>query len=116
MPPSIHVGLSDYSDATGISLNGDYIQRPLLPPISLSCHGETTLSQRQDSLSAPRLINLEISGLRQSLQIAALNGITQDDPAIVAYTSSTTQLKSRWTKRPKPKLSFLSVFNSVGAQ
>jgi hypothetical protein len=32
MKPPIHVGLSDYSDATGISLNGDYIQCPLRLP------------------------------------------------------------------------------------
>ncbi len=82
--------------------------------MSSSCNGETTLSQRQDSLLAPRLINLETSGLRQSLRIAALKGVTQDDPAIAAYTSSTMQLKSRRTTRPKPKLSFLSVFNSAG--
>jgi hypothetical protein len=111
--PPIQVGFS-ISDATGISQNGDYIQRPLLPPVS-SCNGEMTLSQDQDSLSAPRLINLETSGLRRSSRIASLNGVTQDDPAIAAYTSSTPQLKSRQTTRPKPKLSFLSVFNSVGA-
>ncbi len=115
MPPPIHAGPSDHSDAKGISLNGDYIQCPLLPPISSSCNEKMTLSQRQDSLSAPCLINLETSGLRQSSWIAALNGVTQDNPAIAAYTSSTTQLKSRRTTRPKPKLSFLSVFNSAGA-
>ena len=32
MQPPVHVGLSDYSDATGISQNEDYIQHPLLPP------------------------------------------------------------------------------------
>jgi hypothetical protein len=111
--PPIQVGFS-ISDARGISQNGDYIQRPLLPPVS-SRNGEMTLSQDQDSLSAPRLINLETSGLRRSSRIASLNGVTQDDPAIAAYTSSTTQLKSRRTTRPKLKLSFLSVFNSVGA-
>jgi len=105
--PPIQVGFS-ISDATGISpQNGDYIQRPLLPIIS----------QDQDSFSAPRLINLETSGLRRSSRIASLNGITQEDPAIAVYTSSTPQLKS-WQRlrRPKPKLSFLSVFNSVGAR
>ena len=76
-----------------------------------------TPSQGQDSLSAPRLINLETSGQRRSSRIAALNGVTNDDPAIAAYTSSTTQLKSsRRITRPKPRLSFLSVFNSVGAR
>ncbi len=114
--PPIHVGLSDYSDATGISQNEDYIQCPLLPPVSSSPNGEMTLSQGEDSLLVPRLINLETSGLRRSSQLAALNGVTQDDPAIVAYTSSTVQLKSQWTTRPKPKLSFLSVLNSFGAR
>jgi hypothetical protein len=106
--PPIQVGFS-ISDAM------NNIQRPLLPPISSSRNGETTPSQGQDSLSAPCLINLEISGLRRSSRIAALNRVTQDNPAITAYTSSTTQLKSRRTTRPKPHLSFLSVFNSVGA-
>jgi hypothetical protein len=115
MQPPIHFSLSDYSDATGISQNEDIIQRPLLLSVSSSRDGGTTLSQGQDSLLVPRLINLETSGLRQSSWLAALNGVTQDDPAIAAYASSTTQLKSRQTTRLKPKLSFLSVFNSVGA-
>ncbi len=85
--PPIQVGFS-FSDAI------NKIQSPLLPPVSSSRNGEMTLSQGQDSLSAPRIINLESSGLRQSPWIAALNGVTQDDPAIAAYTSSTMQLKS----------------------
>ena len=85
--PPIQVGFS-ISDASNNT------QRPLLPLVSSSRNGEMTPSQGQDSLSAPRLINLETSGLRQSSQIAALNGVTQDNPAIAAYTSSTTQLKS----------------------
>jgi len=74
------------------------------------------LSQNQDPFSAPRLINLETSGLLQSPRIASLDGVTQNDPAISAYTSSTPQLKTRRNTRSKPKLSFLSVFNSVGAR
>ncbi len=54
--------------------------------------------------------------MRQSPRIAALNETTQDGPTIVAYNSSPTQLQSQWITRPKPKLSFLSVFISVGAQ
>jgi len=101
----------------GYSISDDYIQRPLLPPVSSAHKGEMALSQNQDPFLAPRLINLETSGLRRSPWIASLNGITQEDPAIAAYTSSTLRLKSRQTtKRPKPKLSFLSVFNSVGAR
>ncbi len=115
MQPSIHFGLSDYSDATGISQNEDIIQCPLLLSVSSSCNGGTTLSQGQDSLSVPPLINLETSGLRRSSQLAALNGVTQDNPVIGAYASSITQLKLQQTTRLKPKLSFLSVFNSVGA-
>jgi len=108
--PPIQVGFS-ISDASNNT------QRPLLPLVSSSRNGEMTPSKGQDSLSAPRLINLETSGLRRSSRIAALNGVTNDDPAIAAYTSSTTQLKSsRRITRPKPHLSFLSVFNSVGAR
>jgi hypothetical protein len=107
--PPIQVGFS-FSDAMNNT------QCPLLPPVSSSCNGEMTTSQGQDSLSAPCLINLETSGLRRSPRIAALNGVIKDDPAIAAYTKSTTQLKSRRTTRPKPRLSFLSVFNSVGAR
>ncbi len=43
-------------------------------------------------LSFPPLFNLETLSLRQSPRIAALNETTQDNPAIVAYTSSPTQL------------------------
>ncbi len=108
--PPIQVGFS-ISDASNNT------QHPLLPLVSSSRNGEMTPSQGQDSLSAPLLKNLETSGLRRSSRIAALNGVTNDDPAIAAYTSSTPQLKSRQTTgRPKPKLSFLSVFNSVGAR
>ena len=85
--PPIQVGFS-ISDASNNT------QRPLLPLVSSSRNGEMTPSQGQDSLSAPCLINLEISGLRRSSRIAALNGVTNDDPAIAAYTSSTMQLKS----------------------
>ncbi len=94
--PPIQVGfsISDVSNNT---------QRPLLPLVSSSRNGEMTPSQGQDSLSAPCLINLETSGLRRSSRIAALNGVTNDDPAIAAYTSSTMQLKSsRRITRPKP--------------
>ena len=45
-----------------------------------------------------------------------MNGITQDDPAIAAYTSSIKPLKSRRITRLQLGLSFLSVFNSVGTQ
>ncbi len=114
--PSFHVGLSGHLEVPGISQIEDYIQCLSLPPVSSSNNGEMTLLQSDDSLSIPCLINLEISGLWQSPRLAAINGDTQDGPAIVAYTSSTTQLKSRRITRPNPKLFFLSVFNSVGAQ
>jgi hypothetical protein len=64
MQPSIHIGLSGYLDAPGISQTEDYIQRPLLPPISSSHDGEMTLLQIDNSLSIPCHINLETSGLR----------------------------------------------------
>jgi hypothetical protein len=111
----IHVGLSVDSDAIRISQNDDYIHCPLLPSVLLSCNKEITTLQGEDSLSIPRLMNLETTGLQQSPQIAALNRINQDSPVIVAYTNSTTQLKSQQITRLKPKLSFLSAFNSVFA-
>jgi hypothetical protein len=105
-------GTSSTNDASGISQQEEYLPDPLLPSI-LSRDYEPSTSK--DSLSIPCLINLETAGLQQSPRIAELNGATQDGPAIAAYTSSTTQLKSQWTTRSKPKLSLLSIFNSVGA-
>jgi hypothetical protein len=43
MQPSIHAGLSGYSDVPGISQLEDFIQCPLLLPVSSSCNGEMTL-------------------------------------------------------------------------
>ncbi len=105
-------GISSTNDASGISQQDEYLPDPLLPSV-LSCDYEPSTSK--DSLSISCLINLETAGLRRSPRIAVLNGVTQDGPAITAYTSSTTQLKSWRITRSKPKLSFLSVFNSVGA-
>jgi hypothetical protein len=68
----------------------------------------------QEDLLAPPLINLETSGLRQSPQIAALNN-NNDIPAIAAYTTSTMPTSSRQIARPRPRLSFLLVFNMVGS-
>jgi hypothetical protein len=96
-------------------LKKEYIQRPLLPPVSSSCNGEMTLLQGDNSLLIPCLINLETSGLRQSPRLAAINRDTLEGPAITAYTSSSMQLKSQQITRPKPRLCFLFVFNSVGA-
>ncbi len=59
------------------------------------------------------LIELETSGLQRSPRIAALNG-PHDDPAIATYSTSTTPSSSRQTTTTKPRLSFLSVFTSVG--
>jgi hypothetical protein len=67
-----------------------------------------------DSLLAPPLINLEMSRLCWSLRIAVLKNANSDCPAIAAYSVSTMQLPSRHM-RPKPRLSFLSVFNLVGS-
>jgi hypothetical protein len=116
MQPSIHVGLSGYLDVPGISQIEDYFQCPLLLPVSSYWNVEMTLLQSANSLLIPCLINLETSGFQQSPRLAVINGDTQDGPKITAYTSSTMQLKSQLITRPKPRLSFLSVFNSVGAQ
>ena len=43
------------------------------------------------------------------------NRANHDGLEIAAYTTSPMQLPSRWLTPSKPKLSFLSVFNSVGA-
>jgi hypothetical protein len=90
MQPSIHVSFSSYLDVPRISQIEDYIQHPLLPPVSSSCYGEMTLLQSDKYLSIPRLINLETSGIQQFPWLAALDRDTQNGPAIAAYTSSTT--------------------------
>ena len=68
----------------------------------------------QNDLLAPPLINLETSGLRRSSRIAALN-YDNDVPAIAAYTNSTMPIPSRQITRPRPRLSYLSVFNLIGS-
>jgi hypothetical protein len=92
----------------GIS-NEDYIQRPFSDSVN------AILPETQDDNSAPALINLETSGLRRSPRLAALQNSNTDAPAIAAYTSSTTPSASRLFSKPRPRLSFLSVFNSVGS-
>ena len=62
----------------------------------------------------PALINLETTGLRQSPRLAALQH-NNDAPEIAAYTSSATPSVSRLFSKPRPRLSFLSVFNLVGS-
>jgi hypothetical protein len=88
---TLPTGISSTNDASRISQQEEYLPDPLLPSV-LSHDYEPSTSK--DSLSIPHLINLETAGLRRSPRIAELNGFTQDGPAIVAYTSSTTQLKS----------------------
>ena len=88
---TLPTGISSTNDASGISQQGEYLPDPLLPSI-LSCNYEPSTSK--DSLSIPCLINLETASLWQSPRIAELNGVTQVGPAIAAYTSSNTQLKS----------------------
>jgi hypothetical protein len=94
----------------GISENNDSIPRPSLNLVTTSAPS----SMIDDSLLAPPLNNLEMSGLRQSPRIAALNNANSDCLAIAAYSVSTMQIPSRHM-RPKPQLSFLSVFNLVGS-
>jgi hypothetical protein len=53
MQPSIHVGLSGYLDAPGISQIEVYIQYPLLPPVSSSRNGDMTHLQSEGSLLIP---------------------------------------------------------------
>jgi hypothetical protein len=77
---------------------------------------QVTKAQIEDSLVVPRLINLETSGQWQSPRIAAMiNRANHNGLKIAVYTTSPMQLPSRRITPSKPKLSFLSVFNSVGA-
>ncbi len=100
---TLPTGISSTNDALGISQQEAYLPDPLLPSV-LSCDYDPSTSK--DSLSIPHLINLETAGLQQSPRIAELNRNTQDGPAIAAYTSSTTQLKSRRITRSKPSFHF----------
>jgi hypothetical protein len=103
----------DPSSSTALGISQPYyFPDPLLHSVLPS---QEEASQNDHLLSVPLLFNLETSGLRQSPRIAALNDTTQDGPAIVAYISSTTQAHSWQIVKPKPKLSFLSVFTLVGA-
>ena len=61
-----HADLTTFSEMTETSPVGDLLQRPSLPFVSTSFNGETIPSQTEDSLSAPRLINLETTCLRRS--------------------------------------------------
>ncbi len=75
------------STALGISQQ-DYFQDPLQHSVLPS---QEEASQNDHLLLVPPLFNLETLGLIRSPRIAALNDTTQDGPAFVAYTSSTTQ-------------------------
>ncbi len=59
----IHAGPTAQSETTETSPDGDLLQCPLLPFVSTSFNGETVPSQEEDSFPAPRLINLETTGL-----------------------------------------------------
>ena len=113
-PSKTQVGQVSTIEAHGISQNKYFLHSPLLHSTSSSENRDTFPHKSNDSLLVPSLINLETSGLRQSPQLASQNGTTNNGPAIAAYTSSTMQLQSRRITRPKPKLSFVSIFNSVG--
>jgi hypothetical protein len=88
----------------GISTE-DFNQSPFLDSVNV------ILPQTQDESSAPALINLETSGLRWLARLAVLQN-NNDAPAIAAYISSSV---SRLFSKPRPRLLFLSVFNSVGS-
>jgi hypothetical protein len=108
---------SSFLDKTnGLFQSMDYVPDPFLHPVSSSYEGANLPSQIEDSLVVSRLINLETSGQRRSPRIAAMiNRANHDGLEIVAYTTSPMQLPSRQITPSKPKLSFLSVFNLVGA-
>ncbi len=75
--------------------------------------GHTPL-QIEDSLLVLHLINLETSGLWRSPRLSSLNP-ANNDPAIAIYTTYTMPLLSRQIMRLRPRLLFISVFNSVGS-
>ena len=99
----------DFTGSNGVHgiSNEDFIQSPFSDSVN------DILPQMQDDYSAPALINLETSGLRRSPRLAALQNNHTDAPGIAAYTSSTTPSATRLFSKPRPRLSFLSVFNSV---
>ena len=101
----------DFTGSNGVHgiSNEDFIQSPFSDSVN------DILPQMQDDYSAPALINLETSGLRRSPRLAALQNNHTDAPGIAAYTSSTTPSATRLFSKPRPRLSFLSVFNSVGS-
>ncbi len=104
--PWHEIEFSRSNNATGIS-HKDSIPRPYSDSVTDSL-------LLQNNLLAPPLINLETSGLWWSTQIAALNN-NNDVPAIAAYTASIMPISSWQIARPRPCLSFLSVFNLVGS-
>ncbi len=101
------IDFSRSNNAPGISQE-DSIPCPYLDSVIDS------LPSVQDDHSVPPLINLETSGLRQSLRLAALQH-NNNALAIAAYTTSTIPILSRLFTKPRPRLLFLSVFNLVGS-
>jgi hypothetical protein len=91
----------------GIS-NEDSIQSPFSDSVN------KILPQTQDENSVPPLINLKTTGLRRLPRLAALQH-NNDAPEIAAYTLSKTPSVSRLFSKPRPRLSFLLVFNLVGS-
>ncbi len=105
-----HISQIDFSrssDVPGIS-SIDSVPRPHLDPAN-----DSLLSLHDEHL-APALINLETSGLQRSPRLAALQ-LNLDSPSIATYTSSTIPSSSRLISKPRPRLSFLSVFNLIGS-
>jgi hypothetical protein len=108
--PLSNSGTFESTTTMGTSENNDSIPCPSQNLVTTSAPS----SMIDDSLSAPPLIDLEMSGLHQSPRIAELKNANSDCPAIAAYSVSTMQLPSR-QMRSKPQRSCLSVFNSVGS-
>jgi hypothetical protein len=106
--PLLNSGFFESSITMGISNNNDSIPRPSLNLIMTLAPSLLT----DNTISAPPLINLEMSGLRCYPRIAAITNANSGGPDIVAYSISTKQSRQM---RPKPRLSFLSVFNLVGS-
>jgi hypothetical protein len=105
------------NEVMGISEDEDSIPPPYRNSVTGNYDGaniNTAPLDTNDNLLVPCFINLEIIGLWRSPRLAALNQ-ANDLPAIVAYSTSTMPLSSRQIMIQQPRLSFLSVFNSVGS-
>ena len=92
------------------------IDRPSMP--SNSSLPQTQLSPVYEGESvnkAPKLINLETTGLQRSAHLQQQNAVNSNSigPTITAYTTTSRNSSHLRPSRTKTKLSFFSVFCSI---